>query len=217
LNEGINSRDAAIAAVLLAVIAAAPRSFGPSVASADAVPTIAHLSNRGNLTYSDREAFRRVLGWPDRCEEGFNYPDREFGGIYFYELQTGRYLAEVICTLGAYQGSQMFYSLKQERPGGEIHARLLRFSVLEERDDGGGLRLHDTTEPRGNAQFEALSKHVILLDRFRGFGDCGIWSTYAFRSTDAELVAARAKLACDGKDANRAERWPEVSPSVFGR
>jgi hypothetical protein len=152
---------------------AAPPLFDLAIGLAVAGSGLAQLSGRTDLTYSDREAWRRVLGWPDRCEATFTYPDREFGGLYFYELNAGRYLAEVICTLGAYQGSQMFYYVRQERPGRAIGMQLLRFHVLEERDDGGGLRLRETTEPHRTAQFEAASKHLTLLDRFRGFGDCG--------------------------------------------
>ena len=72
-------------------------------------PAAASQLKKSGLTYEDRKAWREVLKWPDDCEQGFDYPDKSFGGIEFHRLADGQYLVAVTCTLGAYQVYQSYY------------------------------------------------------------------------------------------------------------
>src|SRR6185312_12729855 len=109
------------------------------------------------------------------CEESFQYPDRSFGGIYFYRLDRGAYLAQVVCTLGAYQGSQIFLRVQPPESGFGMRSKVLTFEVLEAvGSNGDQLRAQVQSELWGTAEFDPQARHLTLLNRFRGIGDCGI-------------------------------------------
>lgn len=165
---------------------------------------------KNELSYEDRKAWRRVLRWPESCEEAFDYPDKSFAGLRFYGLGADKYLVEVTCTLGAYQGFQMYFYLDETGP---IPAsRLLTFQTYESTGkDGAPLERKRTSELWGTPQFDSKTKQLRVLNRFRGLGDCGFLATYGFRGDgSAVLKDVRAKLNCDGKASEDPTQWKSV-------
>lgn len=164
--------------------------------------------NKRNPTYEDRRAWREILKWSDECEQAFDYPDKSYGGIEFYELAEKRYLVQVTCTGGAYQGYQVyyFYDEAQQPPT----AKLLTFESRESQDEKSLTRTQ-ATEMWGQPTFDQKTKELKVLNKFRGIGDCGILATYGFANGEPVLKELRAKLACDGKGAENPEKWNKVA------
>ncbi|MBV8771166.1 MAG: DUF1176 domain-containing protein [Deltaproteobacteria bacterium] len=204
-------------AVALNGSAATPAASTPSPPVPDhaSIPQrLARDAGRNDLNYSERGAWRGILHWPAQCESSFNYPDANFGGIQFYQLGNNDYLAMVICTLGTYQGSQVFIRIHPYGWLGQVRTILLKFAVLKEDGESELLHIDKTNQPWGVAEFQPATRHLTLLDRFRGVGDCGIWSVYAFPDHRTKLIAARAKLTCDGQKANQPATWPDVTHRI---
>ena len=169
--------------------------------------------SKESVTREGRKAWRQVLGWPDSCEEGFDYPDPALGGITFHALGRDRYLVEVVCTLGAYQGYQRYYLLDESAP--RPQARALSFVTYEATGKPGqALTRVQTEELWGSPQFDANTKRLSVTRKFRGSGDCGTLAVYGFDAGDPQLKTLRAKTACDGRGAGVPDRWPRVNLST---
>jgi hypothetical protein len=164
---------------------------------------------RNNLSYADRQEWRKVLKWPDSCEEAFDYSDKSWGGLNFYQLAPRRYLVEVICTRGAYQGFQVYFDLDESKS--PPRSRPLSFFTYEASgDDERRLVEKRTTELWGAAQFQPRNKTLEVLNRFRAIGDCGSLARYVFQTGEPRLEDFRAKLQCDGKGAEDPRQWKKV-------
>ncbi len=161
------------------------------------------------LTYEDRKAWREVLKWPDECEQAFDYPDKSYGGLEFYELADRKYLVEVVCTGGAYQGYQhyYFYDETKDQPTSE----LLTFDIYESQDEKS-LTPTRSTEVWGLPTFDAKTKELRVLNKFRGPGDCGTLAVYGFEADKPVLKELRAKPNCDGRGAEHPEKWKKIVP-----
>jgi hypothetical protein len=165
--------------------------------------------SKENVTRDGRKAWRQVLDWPDNCEESYDYPDPALGGVAFHALADGRYLAEVVCTLGAYQGYQRYYLLDESPP--QPSARPLTFVTYEATGkQGQGLTRVQTEELWGSPEFDSKTKRLKVTNKFRGSGDCGTLAVYAFDADGPQLQELRAKTACDGRGAGSPEKWPRV-------
>jgi len=176
-------------------------------------PAPAAALSKQNVTREGRKAWRQVLGWPDSCEEGYDYPDSALGGVSFHALGSNRYLVEVVCTLGAYQGYQRYYLLDESAP--QPMVRALSFAAYETTGkQGQRLTRVQTEELWGSPQFEAKTKRLSVMNKFRGGGDCGTLAVYAFDAGDPELKTLRAKTACDGRGAGMPETWPRINVST---
>jgi hypothetical protein len=186
----------------------APESIPPSPQTKIEPIRPASSLNKTNLTYEDRKAWREVLKWPDECEQAFDYPDKSYGGIEFFELAEKQYLVQVTCTGGAYQGYQVyyFYDESNQQPA----SKLLTFESRESQDEKSLTRTQ-TTELWGQPTFDQKKKELTVLNKFRGIGDCGILATYGFVNGEPVLKQLRAKPACDGKGAENPEKWNKVA------
>lgn len=166
---------------------------------------------KDNLTRKNREPWRRVLRWPDSCEEAFQYPDESFAGLRFYPLEPHTDLAEVTCSLGAYQGFQIYYLLDERRSSPT--PSLLTFQTYEAHgEEEKSLVRVSTSELWGTPTFDPRTKHLTVLNRFRGLGDCGWLATYNFLKGTPALLEFRAKLRCDGRGAGDPHAWKKVEP-----
>jgi len=165
--------------------------------------------NKTNLTYEDRKAWREVLKWPDECEQAFDYPDKSYGGIEFYQLAEKQYLVQVTCTGGAYQGYQVYYFYDETKQ--QPAAKLLTFESRESQDEKS-LTKTEASELWGQPTFDERTKELKVFNRFRGVGDCGILATYGFVNGEPELKELRAKVNCDGKGAGNPEKWNRIVP-----
>ena len=163
-----------------------------------------------NLTPADRRAWRNVLKWPDDCEEAYEKTmSKETPGLEVYELASGQYLVEVVCTTGAYQGYQ-FYSHWDETKSPPA-ARLLTFPSFESEDEGKPKKKTEIQEVWGLATFDAKTKSLEIHNKYRGPGDCGSLATYEFPNGTPRLKEFREKSACDGNYVEPKE-WPRIFP-----
>jgi hypothetical protein len=175
---------------LLALIAASVALAGPLPAA---------------KTARDRAAWRAILHWPTQCENGWVATGVPGAGIELMQTASSGELVAVECFPGAYQGDAMLYlvqsATKKTGP--------LVFRVYS--DPGNGHpRLVDATTILGVLDFAKQTGTLTVLDKYRGIGDCGIFSTYRLEHNGFVLTAARAKTACDGKPPFSPQRWPKL-------
>lgn len=148
-----------------------------------------------NLTLADRKKWRPILKWSDECEQPFqniNY-GADYSGLTFYELTSHKYLIEVVCYLGAYQGVSNYFFLDESKS--PPRAELLTFKKYYY-DDSSKL-MATTTEDLPGGQFVSSTKKLIILNKYRGPGDCGTYSVYSFPLFYPELAEFRAQPICD--------------------
>jgi hypothetical protein len=181
-------------------------------AAVRAAESDAHTSSaapaKENVTRAGRSAWRKVIQWPDDCEESFDYPDPNLGGISFYALGRQRYLVEVVCTLGAYQGYQRYYLLDES--DGPTLATPLKFTVYEAVGERGDrLERKQSEEVWGTPEFDVKARRLTVLNRFRAIGDCGTLSAYVLEQGRPRLKELRAKVNCDGGGAENPKLWPK--------
>ena len=181
--------------ILALVIAAAA-----SVAGADSLP--------GTKSAADRAAWRTVLHWPSSCERSWRAAGAGAAGaagIGAWPVPGGKRLVEVSCFLGAYQGVSMLYLAGGDRQAvGPLALRAYR-------DPGSGVpTVTRETQILGTFAFSPRTGILLVLDKFRGVGDCGIYSTFRLATDRFVPVEVRAKTACDGKPPYDPLRWPRL-------
>ena len=193
--------------------AATPRVSPTLAPQATPAPTAAPADaalKKTNLTPADRRAWRKIIEWPDECEEAYERTmSKEIAGLEFYELTAGQYLVEVVCTTGAYQGYQ-FYSHLDETKSPPA-SRLLSFPTFESEDDGKPKKRTEIQELWGLATFDAKTKTLQIHNRYRGPGDCGSLATYEFPEGTPRLKEFREKSKCDGNYVEP-DKWPRIFP-----
>lgn len=166
------------------------------------------VPKKANLSHKDREAWRKIIKWPDSCEEAFDSTmNKETAGLEFYNLSEKQYLIEVICTFGAYQGFQVYSYLDETKSPAD--AKLLTFPAYGSKDENK-LEKKETEELWGVSEFDFKTKQLTILNKFRGLGDCGTLATYGFHGGDVQLKELRAKLTCDGKGAENPKMWRKI-------
>ncbi len=187
-------------------------STTPSTQATAAPPTAAAPAEslkKTNLTPEDRRAWRKILKWPDECEEAYERTmSKETPGLEFYELAAGQYLVEVVCTTGAYQGYQ-FYSHLDETKSPPA-SRLLTFPTFKTEGEGKPEKA-EIQEMWGLGTFDAETKRLQIHNRYRGPGDCGSLATYEFPDGTPRLKEFREKAECDGNWVEP-EKWKRVFP-----
>jgi hypothetical protein len=185
-----------------------PQATAAADAAAAAAAPGASLK-KTNLTPEDRRAWRKLIEWPDECEEAYEGTmSKAAAGLQFHELAGGQYLVEVLCTSGAYQGYQ-FYSYLDETKSPPA-ARLLTFQTFQSEGEGAPKKA-ETQEMWGLATFDAASKSLEIHNRYRGPGDCGSLATYEFPDGTPRLKEFREKSECDGKYVEP-RKWKRIFP-----
>lgn len=162
-----------------------------------------------NLTKADRIRWREILKWPDDCENAFSGYDDDFAGLEFYKIDRDKYVVHVVCTLGAYQGGQVFCLVKESQ--GNIESKLLsfeQFAEIEESSDPPDSSVKNKARFRrftdssvwGTITFDSEKKRLINLNRYRGIGDCGTQTVYDMTGSSPKAVEFRTRLSCTGEE-----------------
>lgn len=160
----------------------------------------------GTQTPKDRAAWRAILHWPQSCEKDWRSTGNNFAsGIWVSPPdRSGKRLVGVTCYYGAYQGVSMLYLLR----AGQKATGPLSMHIYE--DPGSGKpAAKRLTRILGNLDFVPRTGRLVVFDKGRGLGDCGIFSVFKLTGDRFVPVEARAKLKCDGKGGDPS-RWPKL-------
>lgn len=202
-KEPAARRTVSIASALLLLAVVVPAA---PAAQAAAPPSAALLLEQ-ELPAWQRAAWRKVIRWPAACEEDFRSTvgDRK-SGLVFHDLGNGHRLAQITCAPGAYQGYYLFADVTGFRQG--IRSRLLSFPLFSS-PDGKKVERREGEEVWGTVTFDARSRSLSVLNRFRGTGDCGTYVVYRFPKGAPVIDRAFGKSQCDGR-AEPPQRWPRI-------
>jgi Protein of unknown function (DUF1176) len=184
----------------------------PSTTAARPAPPQAPRLRTRDLTVADRRAWRAAIQWPESCERGFAPSDSSSAGLEFLPLSGGRVVAQVMCSLGAYQPTYLYYVVDTSASSA-ASSRVtgpLEFKDYVDSGTPGPNRLtaEQTTEVVGLPEYVPDRRQLRVFRRFRGVGDCGLLLTYEIADTRAVLREARGKLACNGRGPRDPSKWP---------
>jgi Protein of unknown function (DUF1176) len=157
----------------------------------------------GTKTAGDRAEWRSALDWARSCERDWERAHPASAGILVYPTGTPRWLVAVTCTPGAYQGTQLLYLVDRGLNSiGPIPLHAYR--------DRGRGKPRQTLETKilGTIDFNRGTSRLVVLDKFRGSGDCGILFVFRLQKNRFYPLAVRAKIDCDGKGPFNPFRWP---------
>jgi len=170
-----------------------------------AAPASAASPFPGTKTTADRAEWRALLHWPSSCESEWRRGREPYSGIVLEPTATVRWFVQVMCIQGAYQGTQLLYLIDRG-----LHA-LGPISLHAYRDLGKGKpRLVREQRILGTLEFNPGTGRLVVFDKFRGVGDCGIYSVFQLQKTYFIPRAVRAKLNCNGKGPFDPTRWPSL-------
>lgn len=158
-----------------------------------------------NLTFADRNEWRKILRWSEDCEESFNNDEETRAGLTFWSVTKDKVLVEVQCAI-TYQGVQMYFVYNKTSKASQP----LDFKIYEQ-NSSGKVAPKIETIIAGFPDFNQQTKILTIETKFRGGADCGSLAKYQINSEGkAELKEFRAKYECDGR-----ETLPENYPRIF--
>jgi hypothetical protein len=188
--------DAATADVPPPAASAEPAPGDQSDAGQNA-PHRATFSFRApTFTCPSRHECFELVGWSSECEEAWRATAGFDGGVEVYPVDRHRVMLQVACAAGAYQGSQRFYILHDAPAPDEPQVRQLSVLTYESMTEGE-LVPKLSPEVWGRVDFDSHRRRLILLNVFRGLGDCGYRAEYEVTPRGLTLRALRFKNACD--------------------
>lgn len=168
------------------------------------------------LTVADREAWQKILHWPDDLEAQWRRSrtttDRDQSGLAFYNLGPGQYLVAIEVQESAYQPRYLFMHYT-ESARVKTPARVLKLKVYERDDDKAGtVSSKVSTEVEGTATFDAARKQLVLYTLGRGTRDCGSIVRYNITATRTVPVEARAYGCYDDYSLGITDpkKWPRI-------
>jgi hypothetical protein len=157
----------------------------------------------GQKTRRDRAKWRNVLHWSDKCERDWRVSHAPPAGVVVFATSTSKWLVAVTCTQGAYQGTQVLYLVN--RALNKIGP--IRLHAYRDPGNGKPRPVHET-QVLGTLDFNRGTSRLVVFDKFRGVGDCGILSVFRLQNNRFYPLAVRAKLNCNGKGPFEPFRWP---------
>ena len=162
-----------------------------------------------NLTSADRPAWRKILKWPQDCDDAFGNHGEDNAGLWFHQLAARKFLVVVQCEVAAYQ-SVMLYFLYDETVSPARSKPLTFKSYSGATEDS----MKETEEEAllGTSTFDKQRKTLTVLYRLSRLGNCGTVATYSFRTGAPVLTDFRAKFTCDGEGAEDGSDWKRIMP-----
>jgi hypothetical protein len=159
----------------------------------------------GTKSTADRAEWRKTLQWPSSCESDWRRGREPYSGIVLQPTATVRWFVQVVCVQGAYQSTQLLYLV--DRGLNKVGP----ISLHTYRDLGKGKpTLVRERFILGTLDFNPRTGRLAVLDKFRGVGDCGIYSVFQLKKTYFIPRAIRAKLNCNGKGPYDPSHWPQL-------
>jgi hypothetical protein len=112
-----------------------------------------------------------------------------------YPVSDGKYLVEVLCFLGAYQGNYEYFLYDRQASG--VILKPLEFDIFEI-DDSGKITKKQSNSIGGLTEFIPEKQELTILTKYRGLGDCGALAKYQWQQEEFKLLEYRIKNECDG-------------------
>ncbi len=109
-----------------------------------------------------------------------------------YSLNQSKYLVEILCFLGAYQGNYQYLW------GSQNDKKLNKINFPIFRRDESGLKLSNTFTLVGGTEFDDINQILMVKTKARGLGDCGSYIEYKWQNSQFTLKEYRDKSECDG-------------------
>ncbi len=122
----------------------------------------------------------------------------------FFRVGNQKYIVQIMCNLGAYQGAFEYYLLTEN--AGQIQSKPLTLLKVGER----GEKLVDNSLV-GYPTYNLFKKELTVFTKSRGIGDCGTFGRYQFENDRFVAKEIRVKTECDGKYIEP-EKYPKVYP-----
>lgn len=172
--------------------------FGTAYADSNNLQTIINNSFQEKSQPSIRAELRKIIKWPDSCEETFTYPT---AGFIFFEKSKNQHIAQIICTYGSYQGMSLFY--KVDTSTIKVAIRPLNLPAYKK---------PPMTEIWGNVLTSSTISEFNLLNIYSGYGHCGSLTTYDLSGDKPLIIKLKLQDDCDKKPAIRDPvKWKLVS------
>jgi hypothetical protein len=190
-----------------------------------------------NLTVQDRLLWRSVLHWCDECEER-SMPSPEYindrrAGVIVYPLKEGQYIVVVACAMSMQQSELLFY--KATERADTIESRLLPLEQFyfisdpQQPDHGPHATVYQEFEQKGRfirftdpliyggVLYTGKKKNQLVIeDRYRGVGGCGLLTIYDVSGDCPKVVEFRAKTYCSANYVPP-EKWKLYPAKVRAR
>ncbi len=126
--------------------------------------------------------------------------------VNVYYLSETKYLVEILCFLGAYQGNYQYLLLSKP----ENNWRKINFSTFD--FQAQNFKLANTDTLVGSIDFEPVTQVLTVETKSRGLGDCGSYAQYQWvDNSQFELKEYRYKAECDGVYL-QPENYPLIYP-----
>lgn len=164
---------------------------------------IIHDSINNKSQQADRAVVRKILQWPNSCEERFNFPT---SGLTFFKQTVDEYIAQVTCTYGTYQGMSLFYkiNLSETKPT----FSQIKLPTYSSKNKSSA---EYKSEIWGNVLTTSTVKGFNVLNLYSGYGHCGSLTTYDLTGKQAKVVQLKMQPNCDAKEKVRdSEKWGNI-------
>ncbi|MEI6728335.1 MAG: DUF1176 domain-containing protein [bacterium] len=158
-----------------------------------------------DLTTKSSAELRQIFPWSKDCSSLvttglINTLDKEPGDKVFKVNDNG-FIVRIICNLSAYQGNYLIYYYNSQ----DNKITLQNFEIYnykKEKSTASGLL--------GYPNFDEKTLILTNFEKYRGLGDCGLYSKYKFENYKFILSEARLKVDCDGT--GNFETFPLIYP-----
>jgi hypothetical protein len=127
-----------------------------------------------------------------------------------YPIDHNRYLVQLLCFMGAYQGNYRYFIYEKQADSGSVSVKPLGLERYEPDDSG---KISQTLEDNvgGSPDYNSGQKILSVMTKYRGLGDCGSLAHYQWDSNQFKVVEYRVKEKCDGKYVEP-EQYAQVYP-----
>lgn len=147
----------------------------------------------------------RIVNRLKRCPYG-SQPDA-LQKSEFFQVSNRKYIVQVMCIFGAYQGGYEYYLLTEN--ANQTQVKPLNLLKIAERR-GRQVRIEDNTLG-GLPTYNSAKKELTFFAKSRGIGDCGTFGRYRFENDRFIAKELRVKAECDGKYIDP-EKYQKVYP-----
>lgn len=125
-----------------------------------------------------------------------------------YQIDEDKYLVELLCFLGAYQGN---YQYLVYEPDSDIPQVKIVDLPIFQANESGNIERVEVNSIAGLPEYSPEENRLTVFTKYRGLADCGSLGSYQWKNEDFQLLEFRVKEACDGNYLDP-EQYSKVYP-----